>query len=80
MRPHQRRVALPRGQPAGAMVLADSQLGNGHEAQQIVSRDLPLLPLWYPDVMVIARKGVENIQVDPSNDYSFLRNVTVQKK
>jgi peptide/nickel transport system substrate-binding protein len=50
------------------------------QAQQIVSRDLPLLPLWYPDVMVVARKGVENIQVDPSNDYSFIRNVTVQKK
>ncbi|PYT03424.1 MAG: hypothetical protein DMF65_04240 [Acidobacteria bacterium] len=50
------------------------------QAQQIVSRDLPLLPLWYPDVMVVARKGVENIQVDPSNDYSFLRSVTVQKK
>ena len=50
------------------------------QAQQIISRDLPMLPLWYPDIMVVARKGVENIQVDPSNDYSFLRNVTVQKK
>lgn len=49
------------------------------QAQQIVSRDLPMLPLWYPDIVVVARKGVENIQVDPSNDYSFLRNVTVQK-
>lgn len=47
------------------------------QAQQIVSRDLPMLPLWYPDVMVIARKGVENIKVDPSNDYSFLRSVTL---
>ena len=46
-------------------------------AQQIVSRDLPMLPLWYPDVMVIARKNVGNIRVDPSNDYSFLRSVTV---
>jgi peptide/nickel transport system substrate-binding protein len=50
------------------------------QAQQIVSRDLPLLPLWYPDVIVVARKGVENIQVDPSNDFSFLRSVTVQQK
>ncbi len=49
------------------------------QAQQIVSRDLPMLPLWYPDIVVVARKGVENIQVDPSNDYSFLHNVTVQK-
>jgi peptide/nickel transport system substrate-binding protein len=50
------------------------------QAQQIVSRDLPLLPLWYPDVIAVARKGVENIQVDPSNDFSFLRGVTVQQK
>jgi peptide/nickel transport system substrate-binding protein len=50
------------------------------QAQQIVSRDLPMLPLWYPDVMVIARKGVENIKVDPSNDYSFLRSVTVTRQ
>jgi len=50
------------------------------QAQQIVSRDLPMLPLWYPDVMVIARKGVENIRVDPSNDYSFLRSVTLSQK
>jgi peptide/nickel transport system substrate-binding protein len=46
-------------------------------AQQIASRDLPMLPLWYPDVMVIASKGVENIKVDASNDYSFLRSVTL---
>ena len=36
-----------------------------------------MLPLWYPDVMVIARKNVGGIRVDPSNDYSFLRSVTV---
>lgn len=50
------------------------------QAQQIVSRDLPLLPLWYPDIIVVSRRGVENIQVDPSNDFSFLRSVTVQQK
>lgn len=47
------------------------------QAQQLVSRDMPMLPLWYPDVMVIARKGVDNIKVDPSNDYSFIRTLTV---
>lgn len=50
------------------------------EAQQIVSRDLPLLPLWYPSVIVVERRGVENVHVDPSNDFSFLRSVTVQQK
>ncbi len=49
-------------------------------AQQIISTEVPMLPLWYPDVMVIARKSVGNIKVDASNDYSFLRNVTVGNK
>ncbi len=50
------------------------------QAQQIVSRDLPMLPLWYPDVMVIARNRVGNIKVDASSDFSFLRNVTVAQQ
>ncbi len=49
------------------------------QAQEIVSRDLPMLPLWYPDVMVIARKNVGNIKIDASNDFSFLRLVTIEK-
>ena len=49
------------------------------QAQQIVSRDLPMLPLWYPSVMVVARKGVGNIHVDASNDYSFLRSVRLEQ-
>lgn len=50
------------------------------QAQQIVSRDVPMLPLWYPDIMVIARRGVENIKVDPTGDMSFLKNVTYERK
>jgi peptide/nickel transport system substrate-binding protein len=46
-------------------------------AQQMVSQDVPMLPLWYPDIMVIARRDVENIAVDPSNDFSFLKNVRI---
>jgi peptide/nickel transport system substrate-binding protein len=48
------------------------------QAQKIVSRDLPMLPLWYPEVMLIARKNVSNIKVDASNDFSFLRSVAVE--
>lgn len=49
-------------------------------AQQIISNEMPMLPLWYPDIMVIARRSVGNIKVDPSNDFSFLRSVTVESK
>jgi len=48
-------------------------------AQEIVSRDLPVFPLWYQANLVIARKNVGNIQVNASGDWSFVRNLTVTK-
>lgn len=49
-------------------------------AQEIISRDLPLIPLWYPANMVIARKNVGNIKVDGSGDWGFVRSLTVENK
>lgn len=46
--------------------------------QEIVSRDVPVLPLWYQANMVIAKKTVKNIQVDASGDWGFVRNLTVE--
>ncbi|HSE30275.1 MAG TPA: ABC transporter substrate-binding protein [Pyrinomonadaceae bacterium] len=46
------------------------------QIQAIVSRDLPVFPLWYQANIVIARKNVENIQVNASGDWSFVRNLT----
>ncbi|MDT4898650.1 MAG: peptide/nickel transport system substrate-binding protein [Acidobacteriota bacterium] len=48
-------------------------------AQEIVSRDLPLFPLWYPANMVVANKSVGNIKIDGSGDWSFVRNLTLSK-
>jgi peptide/nickel transport system substrate-binding protein len=48
------------------------------KAQEIVSRDAPILPLWYQANMVIARKNVANIKVDASGDWGFVKNITVQ--
>jgi len=45
--------------------------------QEIVSRDVPIIPLWYQANIVIARKNVGNIQVNASGDWSFVRNITV---
>ncbi len=47
--------------------------------QEIVSRDLPVLPLWYQANTVIAQKNVGNIKVDASGDWAFVKNVTVEK-
>ena len=46
--------------------------------QEIVSRDLPVFPLWYQANMVIAKKNVKNIQVDASGDWGFIRNLSVE--
>ena len=45
--------------------------------QEIVSRDAPILPLWYQANLVIAKKNVGNIKVDASGDWGFVRSVTV---
>ena len=47
------------------------------QAQDIISRELPMLPLWYPATMVVARKNVGNIQIDASGDWDFVRKLTV---
>jgi peptide/nickel transport system substrate-binding protein len=47
--------------------------------QDIVSRDVPALPLWYQANIVIAQKNVGNIKVDASGDWGFVKNLTVEK-
>jgi peptide/nickel transport system substrate-binding protein len=47
--------------------------------QDIVSRDVPVLPLWYQANIVIAKKSVGNIKVDASGDWGFVKNLTVKQ-
>lgn len=47
------------------------------KAQEIVSNDLPLLPLWYPANMVVANKRIGNIKINPSGDWNFVKDLTV---
>jgi peptide/nickel transport system substrate-binding protein len=44
--------------------------------QDIVSRDEPVYPLWYQSNVVIAKKTVQNIQVNASGDWGFVRNLS----
>jgi peptide/nickel transport system substrate-binding protein len=44
--------------------------------QDIVSREVPVFPLWYQSHVVIARKNVQNIKVNASGDWSFIRNLS----
>ncbi|HWS88516.1 MAG TPA: ABC transporter substrate-binding protein [Pyrinomonadaceae bacterium] len=47
-------------------------------AWDILSREVPQLPLWYMDQVVVARKNVQNINVPVDGDWRFLRDVTVE--
>ncbi len=48
------------------------------KAQEIVSRDLPLFPLWYPSNMVVASKRIGNIKINPSGDWSFVKDLSLE--
>src|SRR5947209_3040808 len=48
-------------------------------AQEIVSRDVPMFPLWYPNIMVVAARNVGNIKMKGDGDWSFTRSLTIEK-
>ena len=49
------------------------------KAQAIVSNDLPLLPLWYLSNMVVANKRIGNIKINPSGDWTFVKDLTLNQ-
>jgi ABC-type transport system substrate-binding protein len=49
------------------------------QAQDLISREMPMFPLWYANNMVIARRNIGNIKVAPGADWTFVRNLTVSK-
>ena len=48
------------------------------QAQIIVSKDLPLLPLWYSSNTVVSRKRIGNVKINASGDWSFVKDLTLQ--
>ena len=44
--------------------------------QDIVSRDVPVIPLWYGSNVVIAKKNVQNIHVNASGDWGFVKDLS----
>ena len=47
-------------------------------AQEIVSSEVPLFPLWYPANLVVANKRIDNIKMTGSGDWTFVKDLTVQ--
>lgn len=46
------------------------------KVQAILTRDLPMLPMWHPDNVVVMRRGVEGYRLWPSAQLSGLRRVS----
>lgn len=47
------------------------------QAWGIISDDLPLYPLWYPANLVVSNKRIGNVKMNPSGDWTFLKDVTI---
>ena len=47
------------------------------EVQRIVSNDLPYINLWYLDNVVVHTRRVQNLKLNPSGNYDFLRGATL---
>ncbi len=45
--------------------------------QEIVSREVPVFPMWYQSNIVISKKSVGNIKVNASGDWGFVKDLTV---
>jgi peptide/nickel transport system substrate-binding protein len=88
--PTEKRVAFNRGRYKNekvdklldeAMKELDQQKARADfvEVQKIVSEELPLFPLWYPDNIIVANEKVGNIKMNASGDWDFVRGLTFEK-
>ena len=47
------------------------------KVQQIVARDVPTIPLWYQDNVVVHTRRLQHIEVSASGSYDFLKTATL---
>lgn len=48
------------------------------QIQKIVAQDVPYISLWFMDNVSVHRKRVSDVQLSPTGDYDFLRNISAQ--
>jgi peptide/nickel transport system substrate-binding protein len=48
------------------------------QIQKIVAQDAPYLSLWFMDNVSVHRKRIGNVELSPTGDYDFLRNVAAR--
>ncbi len=49
------------------------------QAQKILAKDLPVLPLWYHYNIMAYRKGLQGVEILPGGEYRFLANAWWEK-
>lgn len=47
------------------------------EIQQILAAELPSIPLWYADVVVVHTARLGNLHLEPSGNFAFLRSAVL---
>ncbi len=63
---------------AGATISESLRRQDYIQIQQILSIDLPTLPLWYPENIVIHSSRLTNLTLDPGGSFDFLRTAELQ--
>lgn len=48
------------------------------KAWGLISTDMPLLPLWYPANIAVYNRRLENVKMNASGDWTFLKDITVK--
>jgi peptide/nickel transport system substrate-binding protein len=49
------------------------------EVQQILATDLPGIPLWYPDNVVVHSARLTNVQLNAGGSFAFLRTAELRQ-
>lgn len=49
------------------------------ELQEILSRDLPYINLWYFDNVLVHSRRVQNLSLNPSGNYNFLKTAVAER-
>ena len=45
------------------------------KVQKIIAEDLPYLSMWFMDNVSVHQKRISDVQISPTGDYDFLRNI-----
>ncbi|HSK74131.1 MAG TPA: ABC transporter substrate-binding protein, partial [Pyrinomonadaceae bacterium] len=45
------------------------------KTQEVISEDVPLLPLWYPSLLILANEKVIGIKANDGTDLSFVKDI-----